>query len=193
MGQNMRSSIVPDGLWEIAEPLIPPSRVRPQGGGTQESPDEKLFAAIIYVLVSGCAWRALPPCFGTSKSTAHRRFLVWSRAGVWGRLHKEILHRLDHVGLLDLSLVVLDSARARLKAGGGEIAGPSLADQGRPGSPMHILSDAAGLPLFTALPVVAPHEGQALKSMLFGRWPKYDRTVSVYCPSAGMRQSLRHD
>ncbi|WP_435842562.1 transposase [Streptomyces laurentii] len=27
-----------------------------------------LFAAIIYVLVSGCAWRALPPCFGVSKS-----------------------------------------------------------------------------------------------------------------------------
>ncbi|MFJ8589604.1 hypothetical protein ACIRD2_33950 [Streptomyces sp. NPDC093595] len=29
------------------------------------------------------------------KSTAHRRFLIWSRAGVWGRLHEEILHRLD--------------------------------------------------------------------------------------------------
>ncbi|GHE70017.1 hypothetical protein GCM10017771_93920 [Streptomyces capitiformicae] len=53
----------PDGLWEIAEPLIPPSKVRPQGGGTQDTPDETLFAAIIYVLVSGCAWRALPPCF----------------------------------------------------------------------------------------------------------------------------------
>jgi transposase len=73
-------------LWEIAEPLIPPSKVRPQGGGTQDTPDETLFAAIIYVLVTGCAWRALPPCFGISKSTAHRRFLIWSRAGVWGRL-----------------------------------------------------------------------------------------------------------
>jgi len=29
------------------------------------------------VLVSVCAWRALPPCFGISKSTAHRRFGIW--------------------------------------------------------------------------------------------------------------------
>nr|WP_182659668.1 transposase [Streptomyces calidiresistens] len=42
-----------------------------------------MFAAIVYVLTSGCAWRHLPPCFGISKSTAHRRFLIWSRAGVW--------------------------------------------------------------------------------------------------------------
>ncbi|MFF1977429.1 transposase, partial [Streptomyces sp. NPDC058204] len=115
MGRGTWSWIVPDGLWEIAEPLIPPSKVRPQGGGTQDTPDETLFAAIIYVLVSGCAWRALPPCFGISKSTAHRRFLIWSRAGVWGRLHEEILHRLDDAGLLDLSRAVLDSAHVRAK------------------------------------------------------------------------------
>ncbi|MET9325027.1 transposase [Streptomyces sp. NPDC003038] len=45
------------------------------------------------MLVSGCGWRALPPCFGASKSTVHRRFVIWSRAraGVWGRLHQEVL------------------------------------------------------------------------------------------------------
>lgn len=31
--------IVPDGLWEIARPLLPPDRVRPQGGGTQRGAD----------------------------------------------------------------------------------------------------------------------------------------------------------
>ncbi|GAA2774048.1 hypothetical protein GCM10010440_75950 [Kitasatospora cinereorecta] len=117
MGRGTWSWIVPDGLWEIAKPLIPPDRVRPQGGGTQNTPDETLFAAIVYVLVSGCAWRALPPCFGISKSTAHRRFLIWSRAGVWGRLHEEVLHRLDDAGLLDVSRVVLDSAHVRAKKG----------------------------------------------------------------------------
>ncbi|MFC8022143.1 IS5 family transposase [[Kitasatospora] papulosa] len=117
MGRGTWSWIVPDGLWEIAEPLIPLSKVRPQGGGTQDTPDETLFAAIIYVLVSGCAWRALPPCFGISKSTAHRRFLIWSRVGVWGRLHEEILHRLDDAGLLDLSRAVLNSAHVRVIKG----------------------------------------------------------------------------
>lgn len=94
-------------LPPIAKPLIPPSKARPQGGGTQDTPDETLFAAIIYVLVSGCAWRALPPCFGISKSTAHRRFLIWSRAGVWGRSHEALLHRLDDAGLVDVTRIVL--------------------------------------------------------------------------------------
>ncbi|QTE02897.1 hypothetical protein S1361_36525 [Streptomyces cyanogenus] len=76
MGRGTWSWIVPDGLWELAKPLIPEDRVRPQGGWKQNTPDETLFAAIIYVLVSGCAWRALPPCFGISKSTAHRRFMI---------------------------------------------------------------------------------------------------------------------
>ncbi|MFF2964135.1 IS5/IS1182 family transposase, partial [Streptomyces sp. NPDC057963] len=36
MGRDTWSWIVPDGLWEIVKPLIPPPRVRPQGGGTQD-------------------------------------------------------------------------------------------------------------------------------------------------------------
>jgi transposase len=42
----------------MARPLLPPARVRPQGGGVANIDDEAVFAAIIYVLVSGCAWRA---------------------------------------------------------------------------------------------------------------------------------------
>ncbi|MGW8881829.1 IS5/IS1182 family transposase, partial [Streptomyces mirabilis] len=36
MGRDTWSGIAPDGLWEIAKPLTPPSRVRPQGGGMQD-------------------------------------------------------------------------------------------------------------------------------------------------------------
>ncbi|GGV04769.1 hypothetical protein GCM10010211_84860 [Streptomyces albospinus] len=108
---------MPEGLWEIARPLLPLARVRPQGGGVANIDDEAVFAAIIYVLVSGCAWRALPPCFGASKSTVHRRFLIWSRAGVWGRLHQKVLELLAGQGLIDLSRAVLDSAHVRAKKG----------------------------------------------------------------------------
>src|SRR5512135_705762 len=44
-----------DGLWEIVEPLIPPQRKRPQGGGTRFVDDRAVFAAITYVLTTGCA------------------------------------------------------------------------------------------------------------------------------------------
>ncbi len=86
---------------------------------------------IVYVLVSGCAWRALPPCFGVSKSSAHRRFVIWTRAGVWGRLHEAVLDRIDECGLLDLTRVVLDSAHKRAKKG-DELTGPSPVDRGKP-------------------------------------------------------------
>lgn len=101
----------------IARPLLPAPRVRTQGGGVANIDDEAVFAAIIYVLVSGCAWRALPPCFGASKSTVHRRFLFWSRAGVWARLHEAVLDQLAERGLIDLSRAVLDSAHFRAKKG----------------------------------------------------------------------------
>jgi len=67
---------VPEGLWDVAQSLLPAVSVRPQGGGKRSAPDEVGFAAAVYVLVSGCAWQSLPPCFGVSKST------IWTRAGV---------------------------------------------------------------------------------------------------------------
>ncbi|MYQ95631.1 transposase [Streptomyces sp. SID4946] len=77
MGSGRWGWIVPDGLWEIARPLLPPARVRPQGGGVANIDDEAVFAAIIYVLVSGCAWRPYRRASGV-ESTVHRRFLIWS-------------------------------------------------------------------------------------------------------------------
>ncbi|WP_427155671.1 IS5 family transposase [Streptomyces sp. TRM70308] len=173
MGSARWGWIVPDGLWELAQPLLPPAKVRPQGGGTQNTPDEAVFAAIIYVLVSGCAWRALPPCFGISKSTAHRRFLIWSRAGVWGRLHQAVLDKLADHGLLDLSRIVLDSAHVRAKKG-GEHTGPSPVDRGKPGTRMHILSDRSGLPLVVGISTGNTHDSQGLKPMLAGPHTRHD-------------------
>lgn len=100
------SWIVLDGLWRIAKLLIPAQRVRPQGGGRQGTPDETLFAAIVSLVCGcGCGWRRVPLCFDISKSTAHRRFLIWSRAGVWGRPHGAVLHWLDGAGFVDVTRV----------------------------------------------------------------------------------------
>ncbi|MFF1479083.1 IS5 family transposase [Streptomyces sp. NPDC058301] len=149
----------------MARPLLPPARVRPQGGGVANIDDEAVFAAIVYVLVSGCAWRALPPCFGASKSTVHRRFLLWSRAGVWGRLHQRVLQLLDEQGLVEL-VPCGPRLGSRPREKGGELAGPSPVDRGKPGSRMHILSDADGLPLRGGLSAANTHDSLALKPML---------------------------
>ncbi len=155
IGRGTWGWTVPGGPWEVAEPLIPPAGVRPQGGGSPDTPDEKLFAAIIYVMVSGCSWRALPPCFGMPKHGTHRRFLIWSRAGIRGRLHRAVLHRPDNAGLLDIARVVL---------------GPSLVDRRKPGTKMHIPSDTnrLRLPLIAGTPAGNVHDCKGLKPMAKG-------------------------
>jgi transposase len=78
--------LVPDVLWDAFRRVAPAAPVRPQGGGRQRYGDREVLAAIVFVAASGCAWRDLPPAFGPSGPTVHRRFGEWSRAGVWERL-----------------------------------------------------------------------------------------------------------
>jgi transposase len=109
--------LVPDALWDIVEPLIPRFEPRPQGGGTAPVDERAVFTAIVFVLTSGCAWRHLPPSFGVSVPTAHRRFMMWADAGVFDQLHREVLDRLGAAGELDWSSASLDAASVRAKRG----------------------------------------------------------------------------
>ena len=86
MGNRIGQALVPDGLRQIVEPLIPPQAERPQGGGTRYVDDRSVFTAVVYMLTTGCAWRHLPAEFGASRTTAHRRFVAWTEAGLWRRL-----------------------------------------------------------------------------------------------------------
>jgi len=110
--------LVPDELWEIVEPLLPGFAVRPQGGGTAPVDERAVFTAVVYVLTSGCAWRHLPPSFGVSPPTAHRRFQAWTRAGLWPRLHRAVLDRHGQAGDVDWTSAIVDSASVRAKKGG---------------------------------------------------------------------------
>ncbi|MFH8337125.1 transposase [Streptomyces sp. AM6-12] len=80
--------LAPMVLWPLARPYLPRPAARPQGGGTQRADDEAMFAAIVYVLVSGVPWRALPKAFTVSWQNTHRRFTQWSEAGLWNRIRE---------------------------------------------------------------------------------------------------------
>lgn len=80
--------LVPDELWELFKRVVPAAPERPQGGGRRRYGDREVLAAIVFVVTSECAWRQLPPVFGPSGPTAHRRFSEWHDAGVWTALHR---------------------------------------------------------------------------------------------------------
>ena len=113
MDEALAQRLVPDGLWAIVEPLIPPFTRRPQGGGRAPVASRAVFTAIVYVLTSGCSWRLLPSAFGVDYRTAHRRFAQWTSAGLWRRLHVAITDEPGASTEIDWSRAILDAAMAR--------------------------------------------------------------------------------
>ncbi len=66
---------VPDDLWAEVEPLLPPPKPRKKLGRPRV-PDRLVLDGILYVLRTGCQWKAVPKEFG-SGSTCHLRFSEW--------------------------------------------------------------------------------------------------------------------
>lgn len=81
-----------DAVWTRVMPLLPAHRKRLKGGRPPMD-DRKAMTAILYVLRTGCQWRALPRSLGAG-TTVHDRFQQWVEAGVFKEMWK--------AGLLDL-------------------------------------------------------------------------------------------
>ncbi|WP_198037200.1 IS5 family transposase [Nocardia sp. BMG51109] len=193
----MSQRLVPDELWELAEPLLPEFRPRPQGGGIAAVDQRVVFTAVVYVLTSGCAWRMLPSSFGVSVPTAHRRFTVWTEAGVWRRLHRAVLDELGGDGLIDWSRAVIDAASVRGRKR-GDPTGPNPTDRGKPGPKRHILSDRAGVPLAVAVSAADVHDSHALEPLVEAipavrsrRGPRRRRPGKLHADKACDRPELR--
>nr|WP_241028811.1 IS5 family transposase [Streptomyces verrucosisporus] len=163
----MSQRLVPDGLWELAAPLLPKFTSRPQGGGTAPVDERAAFTAVVYVLTSGCAWRHLPETFGVSPATAHRRFTLWTEAGLWRRLHRAVPDELGARGEVDWAAAIVDAASVRAKKG-ARLTGRNPVDRGKKGSKLHVLSDAPGLPLTLGVSGANVHDSQALLPLVAG-------------------------
>ncbi|MFE5138320.1 IS5 family transposase [Streptomyces fagopyri] len=152
----------------MAAPLLPSFAARPRGGGTPPCDERAVFTAVVYVLTSGCAWRHLPPTFGTSPATGHRRFMVRTEARLWRRLHRAVLDELGARGEVDWTSALVDAASGRAKKGGSP-TGPNPVDRRKKGSKLHVLSDAQGIPLAVAVSGANLHDSLALKPLIRGR------------------------
>lgn len=113
----MSKLLVSDEVWAIIAPLLPPEPPKPKGGRPRLD-DRKVLTGIIFVLKSGVGWDLLPSEMGCgSGMTCWRRLRDWNRAGVWERLHRELLQRLADADKIDWSRASLDSASIPAKRG----------------------------------------------------------------------------
>ncbi len=121
---TLGDKLVPDELWAIVEPLLPPPPRPWWGGRVRSIPDRNCFAAIVYMARTSTPWRLLPTrelgC--GSPATCWRRLNEWAKAGVFEQLHLDILDQLGAQGRLDWSRVSVDSASVRAKQGGTMLA-----------------------------------------------------------------------
>jgi transposase len=113
----MSKLLVSDDLWAVIAPLLPAESPKPKGGRPRLD-DRKVLTGIIFVLKSGIGWELLPSEMGCgSGMTCWRRLRDWNHAGVWERLHRELLQRLANADKIDWSRAALDSASVPAKRG----------------------------------------------------------------------------
>ncbi|MEY4544674.1 MAG: hypothetical protein RL685_869 [Pseudomonadota bacterium] len=74
---------ISDQLWAKIEQLLPARPRHPLGCHNPRVPDRQAMNAILFVLRTGCQWNALRSTGICSSSSAHRRFLEWTQAGVF--------------------------------------------------------------------------------------------------------------
>ena len=101
----MTSVLIPKGLWSVIEKILSAPASKPRGGRPRV-PDRAALSGILFVRRAGIAWESLPPELGCGSGvTCWRRLREWQEAGVWDRLHRELLRRLRSANRIDFSRV----------------------------------------------------------------------------------------
>ena len=72
-----------DAEWSLVEPLIPPAR---RGGNKRTVNLREVVNGLMYILSTGCQWRAMPKDL-PPRSTVHDYFDLWTWDGTLDRLH----------------------------------------------------------------------------------------------------------
>jgi len=134
--KRVASCVVTDDFWARVEPLVP-VRERPGGkeytrkvgGERKPKPARLVFEAGVYVLRTGCQWKALPKeRFGIA-SAIHKRFLEWEHAGVFEAIWATGLAEYDKMEGIAWRWQSIDGAVFKAPLGQEQV-GPNPTDRG---------------------------------------------------------------
>jgi transposase len=109
---------IPDKFWEKMEHLLPPPKHHPLGCHNPRVPNRNAMNAILFVLRTGCQWDALDSTGICKHSSAHRRFIEWTEAGVFEEFWKRGLVKYDKQRGIGWDWLSMDGAMNKAPLGG---------------------------------------------------------------------------
>ena len=78
-----------DEEWALVKPLIPPAK---RGGNKRRVDVRAIVDGLMYILSTGCQWRALPKDL-PPRSTVHDYLDLWNWDGTLDRLHHALYEK----------------------------------------------------------------------------------------------------
>jgi transposase len=106
-----------DAEWAHVEPLIPPAR---RGGNRRHVDVREVVNGLMYVLSTGCQWRAIPKDL-PPRSTLYDYFDLWSWDGTLDRIHDALYVKCREAALCEASptAAIIDSQSVKSAEKGG--------------------------------------------------------------------------
>lgn len=138
-------------IFETIKDLVPPPKPHPLGCHRRRVPDQVIFAALLFRLVTGASWttiEALLP-WKVSDTTLRARRDEWIDAGVFDQIAAQALSGYRRLIGLRLDHVSIDGSD-QLAPCGGEDAGHGFKQHGRLGWKWCLAVDNDGIPLGVA-------------------------------------------
>src|SRR3984885_8741091 len=138
---------IPNDLWDSIALLLPEHKNTHRfGGGRPRTPDRVCMEAILFVLRTGCQWKALDATRFCPGSTAHDRFQEWVAAGVFTEMWETGLFAWDEFEGIDWSWLSMDGCMTKAPLG-GEKTGKNPTDRAKKGAKRSLLVEAGGIPV----------------------------------------------
>jgi transposase len=137
-------------------PDAPPS----PKGGRPPADKRQVVRGIFWILDNGAKWKDLPAEFG-SKSTVHRWFQTWVRAGVFESIMRDAGRLVEERGEYRLYECLVDWTFSKARGGGDGIG---CTKPGK-GVKIMVLVDANGLPVAVDTMSASPHEAKLVQGL----------------------------
>jgi transposase len=110
-----------DAEWALIEPLIPPAK---RGGDKRTVDVREVVNALLYVLSTGCQWRAIPKDL-PARSTTHGYFDLWTYDGTLERIHHALYQKCREQAEREVqpTAAIIDSQSVKSAEKGGPMTG----------------------------------------------------------------------